>query len=286
MASTNLLALIDDIATLLDDVAVMTKIATKKSSGVLGDDLALNAQQVVGMTPDREIPVILKVAKGSLLNKVILVPIALILSFVAPILIKVLLVIGGLYLCYEGFEKVWEKLRKKKEPQLHIEDSILNPEEFEKERVKGAIKTDFILSAEIIVIVLGIVSSKSIILQALVLSLMSLMMTLGVYGLVALLVKLDDIGLYLLKKNSKSKLGNLLIVGTPKLMRLLGVVGTIAMFLVGGGILSHILYEYTHLAIFHNNHQMLFDGLVGLSAGGLLVLLHSIFELIKQKTPN
>ncbi|WP_067219007.1 DUF808 domain-containing protein [Marinomonas gallaica] len=245
MAGTNLLALIDDIATLLDDIALMSKVAAKKTGAVLGDDLALNAQQVTGVSADRELPVVWAVAKGSFINKLILVPLALLISAFAPWLITPLLMIGGLYLCFEGFEKVLQSLTHKKEhsDQLNLPEGT-DLVAYEKNKIKGAIRTDFILSAEIVVIALGTVQSAAFISQVLVVSLIAFVMTAGVYALVAGIVKLDDLGLYLRKKYPDGLLNTLgmgLVTFAPKLMKTLSVVGTFAMFLVGGGIIAHAL---------------------------------------------
>lgn len=247
--STSLLALLDDITALLDDVAVLTKVATKKTAGVLGDDLALNAEQVTGMMPDRELPVVWAVAKGSAVNKAILVPGALAISAVAPWLVPPLLMLGGAFLCYEGVEKLAHKLfhEESGDTEEHRQrlEAITNPEidmvAFEKDKIRGAIRTDFILSAEIIVISLGTVGDASFALKAGVLALIALVTTVGIYGLVAGIVKLDDAGLALRKRSSRlaQGLGAGLIRGAAWLMRILTVVGTAAMFLVGGGIISH-----------------------------------------------
>lgn len=245
MAGSSLLTLLDDIAAVLDDVSVMTKMAAKKTSGVLGDDLALNAQQVTGVRADREIPVVWSVAKGSFINKLILVPLALLISAFLPWAITPLLMIGGAYLCFEGAEKITHKLLHSNvkdtvsQNQLQLSEEQLK--EFESKKIKGAIRTDFVLSAEIIAITLGIVSTTTFINQVAVLSIIAIVMTIGVYGLVAGIVKLDDLGFYLQKKTSSllKKCGNLLIYATPYLMKTLSVVGTAAMFMVGGGILTH-----------------------------------------------
>ena len=247
MAGSSLLALIDDISTVLDDVATMTKIAARKTAGVLGDDLALNAQQVTGVKADRELPVVWAVAKGSLVNKAILVPAALLISAVAPWLVVPLLMLGGLFLCYEGAEKLLHKLLHKHEDdeqQAHLEaiaDPAVDLVAFERDKIRGAVRTDFILSAEIIAITLGTVATASFLNQVLVLSGIALVMTVGVYGLVAGIVKLDDAGLYLSRKASSllRGLGNLLLSAAPWLMKSLSVIGTAAMFMVGGGILLH-----------------------------------------------
>ncbi|MFT0633990.1 DUF808 domain-containing protein [Pseudomonas sihuiensis] len=247
MAGSSLLALIDDISTVLDDVATMTKIAARKTAGVLGDDLALNAQQVTGVRADRELPVVWAVAKGSLLNKAILVPAALLISAVAPWLVVPLLMLGGLFLCYEGAEKLLHKLLHKHEDdeqQAHLEaiaDPAVDLVAFERDKIRGAVRTDFILSAEIIAITLGTVATASFLNQVLVLSGIALLMTVGVYGLVAGIVKLDDAGLYLSQRTSAfaQACGRGILRLAPWLMKALSVIGTAAMFMVGGGILSH-----------------------------------------------
>ena len=249
MAGSSLLLLIDDIATILDDVSIMTKVAAKKTAGVLGDDLALNAQQVAGIKADRELPVVLAVAKGSLRNKLILVPSALAISAFAAWAVSPLLMLGGVYLCYEGFEKLAHKFlhskAEEKSHHLHLVQALANPAvdmvAFEKDKIQGAVRTDFILSAEIIVITLGTVATATFGMQVAVLSGIALIMTIGVYGLVAGIVKLDDAGLYLSQQNSKflRKIGSVIVGAAPGLMKGLSIVGTAAMFLVGGGILTH-----------------------------------------------
>ena len=254
MAGASLLALLDDIATVLDDVAVMTKVAAKKTAGVLGDDLALNAQQVAGVRAERELPVVWAVAMGSFRNKLILVPAALALSAFLPWLITPLLMLGGAYLCYEGFEKLAHKLlhSQAEEDSQHaairhaLEDPDLDLVAFERDKIKGAIRTDFILSAEIIVIALGTVQHAAFMTQVAVVAGIALVMTVGVYGLVAGIVKLDDAGLYLVNSaragglgRARAVLGRALLGAAPHLMKALSVLGTAAMFLVGGGILLH-----------------------------------------------
>jgi predicted DNA repair protein MutK len=294
MAGLSLIALLDDIASVLDDVALMTKVAAKKTAGVLGDDLALNAQQVSGVSADRELPVVWKVAKGSFKNKAILVPAALLISAIAPWLITPLLLIGGLFLCFEGAEKLHHA---KSEHEDHTDDDALaglSVEEFENQKVKGAIRTDFILSAEIIVIALGTVQIESLATQLTVVSLIALLMTVGVYGLVAGIVKMDDVGLYLVNnsrvKTLKHYLGNGLLTFAPKLMRSLAVIGTVAMFLVGGSIVLHSIpgsHNMVHSlltmlpeALAHNlvvstAAPIVIDGLVGLLAGFIVLLVVS-----------
>lgn len=249
MAGTTLLALIDDIATVLDDVAAMTKLAAKKTAGVLGDDLALNAQQVTGVQASRELPVVWAVARGSLVNKAILVPAALSISWLAPWLITPLLMLGGAFLCFEGFEKLAHKfLHPRHEGEAEhrqalqaLADPDVDLVALEKEKIKGAVRTDFILSAEIVVITLGTVAAASLGQRVAVLVGISLLMTVGVYGLVAGIVKLDDLGLHLQRSASAfaRSLGGAILRAAPWLMKTLSVVGTAAMFMVGGGILLH-----------------------------------------------
>ena len=292
MAGTNLLTLLDDITTLLDDIATMSKVATKKTAGVLGDDLPLNAQQVTGVTADRELPVVWAVAKGSFLNKAILVPAALLISVWLPWLITPLLMMGGLFLCFEGAEKVFARFLPLHEETID-DDEKLDLVEYERQKVKGAIRTDFILSAEIIVITLGTVAGATLMNQALVLSVIAIIMTIGVYGLVAGIVKLDDAGLYLLNQSKlsankfKELLGKGLLAAAPRLMQFLAFAGTIAMFLVGGGILVHgvELLHHTQIDITHYAQSTLggvgemlaplvFDGLLGVVAGLVIVIMH------------
>lgn len=254
----SLLLLLDDIATLLDDVALMSKTAAQKTAGVLGDDLALNAQQVVGVKAERELPVVWAVAKGSLLNKCILVPVALIISVFAAWLINPLLVIGGLFLCYEGVEKVLHTLQTKKHTDAsEIPELPQDMLAYEKDKIKGAIRTDFILSAEIVVITLGTVAATTLLNKVIVMSTIALTMTIGVYGLVAFIVKIDDMGLYLTQQGQpwKTRFGNILLAFAPQLMKTLSVVGTIAMFLVGGGIISHAV-PFAHHFTEHATHQV------------------------------
>lgn len=254
MAGSSLLVLLDDIAAVLDDVATMTKVAAKKTAGVLGDDLAVNAEKVTGVRAERELPVVWAVARGSFRNKCILVPAALAISYVAPWLITPMLVLGGLFLCYEGFEKLAHSfLHDKDEVAAHHEqlvqqlaDPAADLVAFEQNKIKGAVRTDFILSAEIIVLTLGIVSTMAFTTQVLVVSGIAIIMTVGVYGLVAGIVKLDDAGLYLMQREGEGTWaailrwwGARLLSFAPWLMKALAVVGTIAMFMVGGGILIH-----------------------------------------------
>ena len=273
--ATSLLALLDDITTVLDDVSILAKVAAKKTTGVLGDDLALNAHQVAGVHADRELPVVWAVAKGSFKNKAILVPSALAISAVAPWAVTPLLMIGGLYLCYEGFEKIAHRLlhtpeEEKKEHEALVKaltDPKVDLVAFEKDKIAGAIRTDFILSGEIIVITLGAASAASFVVKAGVLTAVAVLMTVFVYGFVAAIVKLDDVGLHLSKKKGSAALGRFLLLSAPVLMKTLSVVGTAAMFLVGGGILAHgIPFHAPHPVL-----QTVFEGFVGVLAGALVL---------------
>lgn len=255
MAGSSLLTLLDDIATLLDDISMMGKLAAKKTSGVLGDDLSLNAQQVTGVRANRELPVVWGVAKGSFVNKIILVPLALLISAFIPWAITPLLMVGGAFLCFEGVEKVLHSLeaRKHKEDPAQRQQRLQaladrDPQAFEREKVKGAIRTDFILSAEIVAITLGIVAEAPLLNQILILSGIAILVTVGVYGLVGVIVKLDDMGYWLAEKRSTLAqwLGKGLLAVAPWLMKLLSVVGTLAMFLVGGGIVVHGIAPLHH----------------------------------------
>ena len=289
MAAAGLLALLDDIATILDDVAILTKVATRKTAGVLGDDLALNAQQVTGVRPDRELPVVWAVAKGSLLNKVILVPAALLISAVAPWAITPLLMVGGAFLCYEGFEKIAHRFLHSKDERAAehealakaVADPSVDVVAFERGKIKGAIRTDFILSAEIVVIALGIVAASPLTTRIAVLVTIALLMTVGVYGLVAAIVKLDDAGLYLRQQSSRAAraLGAGILRTAPWLMKFLSFAGTAAMFLVGGGILVHGIPALHHLVEAAADAMPQLDEVAtfvanlvaGIVAGGLIV---------------
>ncbi|EMF7244986.1 DUF808 domain-containing protein [Klebsiella variicola] len=255
MAGSSLLTLLDDIATLLDDISVMGKLAAKKTAGVLGDDLSLNAQQVTGVRANRELPVVWGVAKGSFINKVILVPLALLISAFIPWAITPLLMLGGAFLCFEGVEKVLHSLeaRKHKEDPAQRQQRLQalaerDPLAFERDKVKGAIRTDFILSAEIVAITLGIVAEAPLLNQILILSGIAILVTIGVYGLVGVIVKLDDMGYWLAEKRAALAqwLGKGLLVVAPWLMKVLSIVGTLAMFLVGGGIVVHGIAPLHH----------------------------------------
>ncbi len=314
MPASGFLALLDDIATVLDDVAILTKVAARKATavaddvavlskvaatktaGVLGDDLALNAEQVTGVRADRELPVVWGVFKGSLVNKVILVPAALVISAVAPWAVTPLLMVGGLFLCFEGFEKVAHKLLHGKEEdearRAELTGALLRPDldlaKFEKEKIKGAVRTDFILSAEIVTISLGTVAAAPFVTRVAVLSAIALIMTVGVYGLVAAIVKLDDLGLHLGRSDGASGFARVrrafgagILRAAPLLMRFLSIAGTVAMFLVGGGILVHGIPPLHHLSqglaarsgLVAALGPSLVGVLVGVLAGGVAVVV-------------
>lgn len=298
----SLLILLDDIATVLDDVSILTKVAAKKTAGVLGDDLALNAQQVTGVRADRELAVVWAVAKGSFINKCILVPAALAISAVAAWLITPLLMLGGLFLCYEGSEKVLHKFAPQLLPhgledeEVHLAHLEANASDadlvaLESDKIKGAIRTDFILSAEIVVISLGVMTATTFMTKALSLAAISILMTVGVYGLVALIVKMDDAGFHLVAQPepSKQKLGHLLLAFAPKLMKFLSIAGTLAMFLVGGGILVHgvsiLHHQAEHLShlsgVFGGLTENLYNGVVGFIAGCLVAAMVVLFKKLK-----
>lgn len=315
MAGSSLLTLLDDIATLLDDVAVLSKVAAKKTAGVLGDDLALNAEQVTGVRAERELPVVWAVFKGSALNKAVMVPVALLLSAFFPWLITPLLMLGGAFLCYEGFEKVAHRLlhsraddRQKQEQRIQaLVDETIDMVAFEKQRIRGAIRTDAILSAEIIVIALGTVRDADLAVRIGVLSTIAVVITIGVYGLVAGIVKLDDAGIHLLSKRGNSRgaafqrwFGGLLLRFAPFMMKSLSVLGTAAMFLVGGGILVHgipwLAQTLHHVEEWARALPTLpglltvllsvgFTGIAGVVAGGLIVGVQKILGgLMPKKT--
>ncbi len=316
--ASSLLILLDDIALVLDDVAVMTKVAAKKTAGVLGDDLALNAQQVTGIRANRELPVVWAVAKGSFVNKLILIPMALVISATIPVLITPLLMIGGLFLCYEGAEKIIHQFaptllphdnnnhddndHHANNPQTfalnqssdnhhhnshhgdHLKANAQNVDlvAFERQKIKGAIRTDFILSAEIVVISLGTMVDATLLNKAVALSLIGVIMTVGVYGFVAMIVKMDDVGLILLDSpnHTKQMMGKFLLGFAPKLMKFLSIAGTLAMFLVGGGIVVHGVH-FIGEPLEHFAHQFgLLSGLVGSVLSGLLGLLAGLLVLV------
>ncbi len=304
MAAAGLLALLDDITVLLDDIALLSKVAAKKTAGVVGDDLALNAEQVSGIAAKRELPVVWAVTKGSLRNKLILVPLALAFSYFAPWLISPLLILGGLYLSYEGVEKIVHALFQQKIADSELASAALvrvhmSPGEimdYEKDKIRGAIRTDFILSAEIIIIALGVVQGAALLQQIVVVSIIALAITLVVYGLVAVIVRLDDMGLALLRPSGvnlghkiQDLLGKSLLWGCPYLLRGLSLVGTAAMFLVGGGILVHyapgvhpvaeqVLHFLGGTGIPLGLLEVVLNMLVGLLAGAVLCSVAKIVE--------
>ena len=298
MAGGSLLALLDDIASILDDVSVMTKTAASKTAGVLGDDLALNAQQVSGVVAKRELPVVWSVAKGSFINKLILVPAALALNYFAPWAVTPLLMLGGAYLCYEGVEKLVHAYSHRKKSLEEAEQKIATLKEGvvdEKAKIKGAVRTDFVLSAEIIVITLGVVEAETFAKQAMVLSAIAILMTVGVYGLVACIVKLDDFGLFLSQKKAAMAqgIGRGILWAAPHLMKGLSIVGTAAMFLVGGQILLDGV-EPMHHWVLHLTESwggfqksitlMLFNAGFGILIGAIiLAILHPLMKLKDKK---
>ncbi len=311
MAGSSLLTLLDDIAMLLDDVAVMSKVAMRKTAGVLGDDLALNAEQVTGVKPDRELPVVWAVAKGSFRNKAILVPSALAISAFLPWAIIPLMMLGGAFLCFEGFEKVAHRLfHSKAEDEVHrrelvkaVADPKVDLVAFEREKIKGAIRTDFILSAEILVITLGTIAAAPFTTQIAVMVTIAVLITVLVYGLVAGIVKLDDAGLWLAQLKGenawtrlKNAIGRAILVAAPYFMKTLSIVGTAAMFLVGGGILVHSLPPLHHLikagtdaaatvptfgSLLSGVGEIAAQGLVGVIAGGVLVGVWAVLQRVR-----
>jgi uncharacterized protein len=307
--ASSLLALIDDVASVLDDVAVLTKVAARKTAGVLGDDLALNAQQVAGVQADRELPVVWAVARGSIVNKAILVPAALAISTWAPWAVTPLLMIGGAFLCFEGFEKLAHRLlhSRQEDAQQHdalvhaLADPAVDLVAHERAKIKGAVRTDFILSAEIIAITLGTVAASPFVTQAVVLSGIALIMTVGVYGLVAGIVKLDDLGLHLsLRAGTQAgaralrAVGHAILAAAPWLMKALSIAGTAAMFLVGGGILVHGIPALHHAiagvaqgagSIVGALWPLLADALVGVTAGAAVLAAVSVGQRLWRRTP-
>ena len=301
MAGASLLTLLDDISVILDDVSVMTKVAAKKTAGVLGDDLALNAEQVTGVTANRELPVVWAVAKGSFINKLILVQAAILISAIYPPLITFLLMCGGLFLVYEGAEKVihrfWPHALPDDEEQNARRqanaDKNVDLVAFEKEKIKGAVRTDFILSAEIIVIALGATATATLLQRSLVLSILAIGITVGIYGLVAGIVKIDDLGLHMMEKDDDftQKVGKVLFAAAPKLMKFLSIAGTLAMFLVGGGILvhginflHHEVEDIAHLTgVFESFTTALLNGVIGFIIGAAIVALFTVINKIRHK---
>lgn len=310
---SSLLALLDDITTVLDDVALLTKKAAVKTSGVMGDDLALNAQQVSGVKVDRELPVVWAVAKGSFINKLILVPAALAISAFAPVLILPLMLAGGVFLCFEGFEKVAEKLglghgkREAVEEAVHhaevmqaLRDPAADVVAVEKDKIKGAIRTDFVLSAEIIVITLGTVSGAPMMQRILALSAVAIAATVFVYGLVGGIVKLDDLGLALQQRGNggSQRIGGWILRAAPVMMKGLGILGTAAMFTVGGGIIAHAIPAVEHAiealaepvahvsGILGVTLTTLMQALVGILAGGIAVAIYTLVQRLRGKSAH
>ena len=303
--ASSLFALLDDIATVLDDVSTMTKVAAKKTAGVLSDDLAVNAEQVSGVRASRELPVVWAVAKGSAVNKLILVPVALLLSAFAPWAITPVLMLGGAFLCFEGMEKVvhkWLHPAEEKQAEQALHDALQDPEadlmKIEQRKVKGAIRTDFILSAEIIVITLGTVAEAGFVTRVGVLIAISSLMTVGVYGLVAGIVKMDDLGLALMQRPRAitQKIGSGILTFAPKFMKFLSIAGTVAMFLVGGGIIAHGIPALHHLQVWIEQALgggalgvtagVLYTGVVGMVLGAVLVLLFELFSKLYRKSAS
>ncbi len=289
--ASGLFALLDDIATLMDDVASMTKVAAKKTSGILGDDLAVNAEKASGFVPDRELPVLWAISKGSFVNKLIILPVAFLLSAFAPVAVIVILVLGGLYLAYEGAEKILEMILPHPKPAqvVDLEESI-TPEQVlahEKKKIKSAITTDFILSVEIVIIALGTVVERPLGIQIAVVSLIALIATVGVYGLVALIVRMDEIGYKLIALNPEDntlsdKIGRFLVSALPVLIRIIGFVGTIALLLVAGGIFSHNIEFFHHLL--PTWPGIVKDFLFGLGVGIVCLIPMLIFKKIRSKS--
>lgn len=280
-------AILDDIAALMDDVAVASKIATKKTAGILGDDLAVNADKATGFVSSRELPVLWAITKGSLINKVIIVPIALLLNYFLPVAIKIILVLGGLYLAFEGVEKIIHYFFHKKEhsttEDFEEEPMNITPEQQEKEKIKSAISTDFILSVEIVIIALGSVLDRPLAIQILTVCVVALIATVGVYGIVAMIVRMDDLGLKMItKSNNKgfmATIGNVLVRALPVIIRVLSVVGTIALILVAGGIFAHNIPAVHHwVEQFSGVPNMLLEALSGVLGGLLVFLLVSAYQ--------
>lgn len=283
-------AILDDIAMLMDDVATLSKVATKKTAGILGDDLAVNAEKATGFVSSRELPVLWAITKGSFLNKLIILPIVFVLNFIFPFAIKIILVLGGLFLAYEGAEKIIEFIfhRNKGKGEVSDEIKIGNVENAENSKVKSAIRTDFILSLEIVIIALSTVTDKTLYTQIVVVSFVALVATVGVYGIVALIVRMDDAGFYLINKSKEnsvqSKIGAGLIKLLPLIIKILSILGTVALLLVAGGIFAHNSH-YLH-NLFHNIPELLRDFTLGLVFGSIVVLLINLFKKIFVKKTN
>lgn len=294
--ASGIFALLDDIAALMDDVAVMSKVAAKKTAGILGDDLAVNAEKASGFVSDREIPVLWAITKGSFLNKVIILPFAFLLSAFLPSVVTIILVLGGLYLAYEGAEKIYEWIFPHSHAKAGVHEENLSTEQIlarEKEKVKSAIFTDFILSVEIVIIALGTVVGKPIATQILVVSLIALLATVGVYGIVALIVRMDELGYKLIALNSKENsfsdfIGKMLVAALPKIIRSMSVIGTVALILVAGGIFVHHVDFFHHL--FPELPVIINEIIAGLGVGIIVFAIVSFVKLIlrkgKKKVPN
>ena len=285
-------AILDDIAALMDDVAVTSKIATKQTAGILGDDLAVNAEKATGFLSSREIPVLLKIMKGSFINKLIIVPIAFLLQVVYPPAIKVILILGGLYLAYEGVEKVIEyffhRQKKGQEVIKEVEEPSMDGEKAEAAKVKSAITTDFILSIEIVIIALGTVLDKSLLIQIITVSIVSIIATVGVYGIVALIVRMDDAGYKLMKRSNEkgffNSLGEILVKALPIVIKILGVVGTIALILVSGGIFDHNIDTLHHFlpTVPNMAKQFLYGMVAGLIMVPLVLGGKKVYAMVKK----
>jgi predicted DNA repair protein MutK len=284
--ASGIFVILDDVAALMDDVAVASKIATRKTAGILGDDLAVNAEKATGFLATRELAVLWAITKGSLVNKLIIVPIALLLTAISPLAIKVILVLGGFYLAYEGVEKIVEYLfHRPKKGQEVVEEAKEDNREAEKAKIKSAITTDFILSVEIVIIALGTVLEKSLSIQILTVSVVALLATIGVYGLVAFIVRMDDIGYKLIKRSNEqgtlAQLGKLLVKSLPVIIKILGFVGTIALLLVSGGIFIHNI-EYLHHFL-EQLPELLKELLIGFAGGIIALIIVKGFKKIFSK---
>ena len=287
--ASGLFALLDDIATLMDDVAVMSKVAAKKTAGILGDDLAVNAEKASGFVSDRELPVLWAITKGSLLNKVIILPVAFLLSAFLPIAVTIILVIGGLYLAYEGAEKIYEYFVPHPKEHANTLDEEITPEMvliLEKQKVKSAITTDFILSVEIVIIALGTVVTEPLLTQILVVSVIALVATVGVYGIVAIIVRMDEFGYKLIALNDREdsfsdKIGRLLVNALPHLIRAMGFIGTIALLLVSGGIFAHNIEFFHH--VLPTWPSIIKEFLLGLLIGAIVLVVIMIIKKIFKK---
>ena len=282
-------ALLDDIAAIMDDVAVMSKFAAKKTAGILGDDLAVNAEKASGFISSRELPVLWAIAKGSFINKVIILPIAFLLSAFLPVAVIIILVLGGLYLAYEGAEKIYEYFFPHEHAKHKISLEPMTEEQilaFEKEKIKSAIVTDFILSVEIVIIALGTVIGKPILSQIMVVSIIAIIATVGVYGIVALIVRMDEAGLKLISMSTRERsfsktIGNILVQALPKVIKSLSFIGTIALLLVAGGIFVHNI-GFLH-GVLPQLPSILTEFLIGLIFGGIVLGIVTLFKKITGK---